>query len=63
VHALSRYASAVRARAVADLTEPRQMVTLGAFAAVMRNRAADELLSDLARTSAKRQWWPIASRP
>lgn len=41
-----------------------------AFAAAMRNRAADEaievfdmLMSDLARTPAKCQWWPIASRP
>ncbi|WP_326693208.1 MULTISPECIES: hypothetical protein [unclassified Streptomyces] len=57
--ALSRYASSVRARAVADLTEPRRVATLVAFAAAMRTRAADEaievfdmLISDLARTSA-----------
>ncbi|WAX79873.1 DUF4158 domain-containing protein [Streptomyces sp. KMM 9044] len=57
--ALSRYASQVRARAVADLAEPRRTATLVAFAAAMRTRAADEaievfdlLMSDLARTSA-----------
>ncbi|MDX3532094.1 hypothetical protein P1P75_38305 [Streptomyces sp. ID05-39B] len=59
LHALSRYASWVRARAVADLAEPRRTATLVAFAAAMRTRAADEaievfdmLMSDLARTSA-----------
>ncbi|WP_409468684.1 Tn3 family transposase [Streptomyces sp. HC307] len=57
--ALSRYASSVRAKAVADLAEPRRMATLVAFAAATRNRAADEaievfdiLMSDLARASA-----------
>ncbi len=67
---LSRYVSSVRARSVADLAEPRRMATLGALAVMMRNRAVDEaievsdmLMSDLARTLAKCQWWPIASRP
>jgi hypothetical protein len=52
----------VRARAVADLAVPRRTATLAAFAAAMRNRAADEaievfgmLMSEpMARTSAKR---------
>lgn len=59
LHSLSRYASSVRAKAVADLAEPRRMTTLVAFAAAMRTRAADEaievfdmLMSDLTRTSA-----------
>ncbi|MFD8396611.1 hypothetical protein ACFV2N_47515 [Streptomyces sp. NPDC059680] len=59
LHGLSRYASSVRARAVADLAEPRRMATPVAFAAAMRTRAADEaievfdmLMSDLARISA-----------
>ncbi|KUN83282.1 hypothetical protein [Streptomyces griseoruber] len=59
LHALSRYASSVRAKAVADLAEPRRMATLVAFAAAMRTRSADEaievfamLMSDLARAPA-----------
>ncbi|MFJ9352207.1 DUF4158 domain-containing protein [Streptomyces sp. NPDC101237] len=59
LNALSRYASSVRPKAVADLAEPRRTATLVAFAAAMRTRSADEaievldmLMSDLARTSA-----------
>ncbi|WP_455358296.1 DUF4158 domain-containing protein [Streptomyces sp. SYSU K21746] len=36
VHSLSRSASSMRTRAVADLAEPRRMATLVAFAAAMR---------------------------